>query len=329
MFVSYAQRLEDFHLDALFEGCESGCYVDVGGGHPIADNVSFHFYLKGWSGLIVEPQADLARLYANIRPRDRVVSALVGEAPGEIDFHVVDRLHGFSTTIREIAQGASAFGAGYQTIRMPVFALTPLLAQHGVQDVDFLKIDVEGAEAAVLKGIDWTKTRPKVICIEAVQPGNMAEAWHEWEPILLQAGYKFAYFDALNRFYVAQEHCELAARFPKSPTDWNVVPHFYEFGRAHEARHHPDHALASRLIKGFLASLPERDASEILTLLSRSAPNGVMETGDALRSLLHGSLNKIEIHAAPCSPPPFDDPTRAALGRIAAQYDGGMIVEED
>ena len=45
MQLSYAQNLEDFHLDRVFHDVAAGTYVDVGGGHPVADNVSFWFYL--------------------------------------------------------------------------------------------------------------------------------------------------------------------------------------------------------------------------------------------------------------------------------------------
>ena len=70
MHLSYAQNMEDYHLELIFAGEDDGTYVDVGAGHPVADNVSFHFYLKGWRGLVVEPQEALARLYAHVRPRD-------------------------------------------------------------------------------------------------------------------------------------------------------------------------------------------------------------------------------------------------------------------
>ncbi len=105
MMLSYAQNLEDYYLDQVFAGRSSGTYVDVGGGHPIADNVSFYFYLKGWHGLIVEPQAKLAEAYRGIRPRDQVYQGLAGAADGTIAFHQVDGLHGLSSMDR--AAGAS------------------------------------------------------------------------------------------------------------------------------------------------------------------------------------------------------------------------------
>ena len=43
MHLSYAQNLEDYHLDLIFRDVAAGTYVDVGGGHPVADNVSDRF----------------------------------------------------------------------------------------------------------------------------------------------------------------------------------------------------------------------------------------------------------------------------------------------
>src|SRR5258706_15315329 len=99
MELSYTQNLEDYHLSLAFAGRKSGTYIDVGAGHPVADNGSFWIYARGGRGAVVEPQAELAGLYARLRPRDTAVCGLVGRQNGEIDFHVVDRLHGFSPTV--------------------------------------------------------------------------------------------------------------------------------------------------------------------------------------------------------------------------------------
>ena len=62
----------------------------------------------------------------------------------------------------------------------------------------------------------------------------------------------FAFFDRLNRFYVAQEEAALAARFPPEPAPWDRVQHLWDFGRAPERADHPDHMLAKVLQSGFL-----------------------------------------------------------------------------
>src|SRR5712691_6878162 len=172
MELSYSQNLEDYHLSLAFAGQSTGTYIDVGAGHPVADNVSFWFYERGWHGIVVEPQVALAGLYARLRPRDVAVCGLVGRARGEIDFHEVDRLHGFSTTVEHVARQARQFGVDYRTVRMPVVTLAQLCAEHHVGEIDFLKVDVEGSEADVLAGGDWRRYRPKVIVVEAVTPGS-------------------------------------------------------------------------------------------------------------------------------------------------------------
>ena len=70
---------------------------------------------------------------------------------------------------------------------------------------EFLKVDVEGAEADVLRGADFSRFRPKVIVVEAIKPLSLEPAWDEWEPLLARHGYAYVWDDELNRYYVAEE----------------------------------------------------------------------------------------------------------------------------
>ena len=331
MQLSYAQNLEDYHLDLVFAGQQEGVYVDVGGGHPVADNVSFYFYLEGWRGLVVEPQQGLAEIYAGVRPRDRVASCLAGRAEGEAEFHAVEKLHGFSSMRRENAEGAAQFGAKFATTLKPVRRLAALIEEAGLTRIDFLKIDVEGAEADVLAGMDFRRFRPRVVLIEAVAPGSLGEAWQAWEPELIAQGYAFAFFDRLNRFYVAVEEKDLARRFPPEPASWDCVNHLWDYGRAHERSDHPDAALARALVMGFLAELPLLDPALLARLLARGLPPS---PADAPASTPASSLAGTAEFPRTAPAVPADVPAllatdmlRAALGRIASAYDGGHIME--
>ena len=308
MELSYTQNLEDYHLSLAFPGQKTGTYIDIGGGHPIADNVSFWFYERGWRGIVVEPQPDLAALYARLRPRDVTVCGVVGRASGEIDFHVVERLHGFSTTVEHIARKAEAFGAGYRTVRVPMMTLAELCAAHDPGAIDFLKVDVEGGEADVLAGGDWRRFRPKVIVIEAVMPGSGEPAWGEWEPFLLAQGYRFALFDTLNRFYVAQEQPEIMARLPSERAPWDKVVHMYEIGRAPENPRIPTMRSRTSWRAGSGRACPISTASS--SPRSWRAP--------ARRAAVPArACRQIDTEAF-----------RSALGRIACGYDGGQIVDD-
>jgi FkbM family methyltransferase len=310
MELSYSQNLEDYHLSIAFAGQVTGTYLDIGAGHPIADNVSYWFDERGWCGLIVEPQTKLAALYPRLRPRDVAVTCLIGRECGEADFHVVDRLHGLSTSMEGVAQAAQAFGVGYQSIRTPMTTLAKLCENHNLGTIDFLKIDVEGAEGDVLLGGDWERFRPKVVVAEAVTPMTSEPSWRAWEPFLIAQRYRFCLFDTLNRFYVAEEHPEIMDRFPTERAPWHAVRHMYEIGRAPENEQHPDHALARDLARGFWASLPYLDPRLIASILGRGRQ---IEDGDDLTVL-----------AAMVESEQF----RTALGRIACGYDGGQINEK-
>ena len=306
MPLSYTQNLEDYHLSLAFAGQERGFYIDIGAGHPVADNVSLWFYERGWSGIVAEPIAELANLYNKIRPRDTLYQGLVGRSEGEVDFFHVNRLHGFSTTIELHADVAKEFGADYQRLKLPMLTLEKLCELNRVQQIDFLKIGVEGAESDVLAGNNFNRFRPKVIVAEAVTPGKGEPAWEAYEPLLLANGYKFRLFDTLNRFYVAEECPEIFERLPAERAPWGDVTHMYEIGRAPESANHPDFALAQQLGRGFWAALPHLDQEILRDILARGKrPNDV------------AAFDQVSSPAL-----------RIALGRIACGYDGGQIVQE-
>jgi FkbM family methyltransferase len=307
MDLSYTQNMEDYHLWLAFAGQRTGLYLDIGAGHPIADNVSFWFYERGWQGIIVEPQRNLVDLYAQVRPRDVRVCGLVGARSGQADLHVFDRFHGLSTTIETYAQAAAAHGAPYRTVRLPMVTLAQLCEDNRVTSIDFLKIDVEGAEEEVLSGADWRRFRPKVVVIEAIMPGSGEPAWEQWEPNLLSNGYRFALFDTLNRFYVAEEARDIAARFPAQRAPWDSVRHMYEIGRAPDNPNHPDHALTGILARGFWSILPYLPRDLLAEILERGRAQSQMSTAEFSRAALDS------------------DEFRARLGRIACGYDGGQL----
>lgn len=255
--LSYAQNMEDVVLAQLFEGQKTGFYIDVGGGHAIADNVSFLFYEQGWSGIVVEPQSNLGGLYKQIRPRDVLISALAGRTEGTLELFEATVFHGLSTASVEHAVAAEKAGVAGQRVSKPVTTLAKLCADHAPAEINFLKIDVEGHEAEVLAGNDWTRFRPQVVLVEAIEPLTMLDASHRFEPLIVSNGYRFAFFDNLNRWYVADESAAtLMPRFPQACLPWDSVKHLGEYGPAHTDSQHPDHALAKKLVAAFLAGLP-------------------------------------------------------------------------
>ena len=255
--LSYAQRHEDMHLFRCFGDQATGFYIDIGAGHPVYDNVSFAFYLRGWSGITVEPNSWLTQLSEAVRPRDRHIQSLVGAAPGEATYYLVEDFHGLSTTIESNARAVqNEYGKQSQAQRMPVTTLRALCELHAPGTIDFLKIDVEGAERDVLVGGDWRRFRPKVVVLEALAPVTLTPAWEAWESLLIDQGYDFVFFDGLNRYYVASSHDTLAERLAAAPASFDAIAQFRNFKPALDDPSHPDHGLARLLAGEDMVRLP-------------------------------------------------------------------------
>src|SRR5262249_34047304 len=276
--VSYAQRFEDLYLMRCFGPGSEGFYIDIGSGHPVYDNTSFAFYLKGWRGITVEPNPWLARLTRAVRPRDHHVEALVGARPGEATFYLVNEFHGFSTMIEDHARAARAqFGKTSQPIARPVTTLRELCERGAPRVFDFLKVDVEGAEQGVLLNGDWQSFRPKVVVVEALAPYTLAPAWPAWEPFIAKHGYRYVWFDSLNRYYIAEEAGDLAHRFDAAPAAFDDVFQFRDVKPALDDGAHPDHRLATLLGAPGLAHLPLMDRGVLLELLTAGIASAALE----------------------------------------------------
>lgn len=267
--LSYAQHFEDVYLMRCFRERKDGFYIDVGAGHPVIDNVSFAFYLKGWHGITVEPNPSLAKLSRSVRPRDIGAETLVGAAPGEAKFFLVDDFHGLSTTIGENARAAAEnYGKQSNELTLPVTTLAALCGKHAPQSIDFLKVDVEGAEKDVLEGGDWKRHRPRVVVIEATMPASPEPNWGGWEPFLLSQKYRFVFFDGLNRYYLAEEEAALAAHFEAPVNPFDKAVQLSRYRKALEDGSHPDHKLAGVLAESFLTRAPLISPALMVELLT-------------------------------------------------------------
>lgn len=212
--ISFAQNGEDVVLDRAFQARERGFYIDVGAADPRADNVTRIFYERGWYGVNVEPQrAHFDDLVVD-RPRDVNLHAGVSDEPGELTLYRVPEIPGWSTMNPEFAQRYRNDGFEVVEERIPVLTLTQICEQHAPDQIDILKIDVEGHEAQALKGMDFGRFRPTVVVIEATNP-------HEWEHAFEASGYEMVLWDGVNRFYLApgNEHLEPMLRSPANVLD--------------------------------------------------------------------------------------------------------------
>lgn len=213
--VSYAGNREDVMLRRLFPEGTPGFYVDVGAGHPLQFSVTKHFYDRGWHGINVEPAPRAFEQLELDRTRDVNLNVALSDSEGEALFYEFPpEYSGWSTVSREEAERHLAQdGVPFTERTVRVTTLAAVCEKYVSGPIDFLSVDVEGLEQQVLQGADFSRWRPRVCVIEATVPATTLPTHDKWEGLLIDADYRFAYFDGLNRYYVRIEDAGLMEHF--------------------------------------------------------------------------------------------------------------------
>lgn len=208
---------------------KKGFYVDVGAQDPVRDSVSKAFYEMGWHGINIEPVSVWFEKLSADRPRDINLRVAASSSDGDVTLYEV-KDSGLSTMDVDYAKHYSDDGMEVVEHSVQTRTLSSILADAAVQEIHFLKVDVEGAEESVLRGMDFSEYRPWIILVEARLPNSTRDAFRSWESLIVSAGYTFAWDDGLNRFYYANEHSRLARAFKLPP---NVFDQFVTYDESH------------------------------------------------------------------------------------------------
>jgi len=215
-FISYAQNFEDIMLWRALKHIQHGVYIDIGAQDPTIDSVSLAFYEHGWQGVHVEPTQQYSDKLRMARPDETVLQLAIGNEPGDLTFYEFENT-GLSTADLGIAKRHQEAGFKYKETRVQVISLDALFRLINVNEVHWLKLDVEGMEASVLTSWRGPSILPWILVIESTQPLTQLGSHEDWEHIVLDKGYRYAYSDGLNRFYVSPEHLELIEIFKFPP----------------------------------------------------------------------------------------------------------------
>ena len=183
--MSYAQQGEDLVVENILGAIgvkEPITYLDVGAFDPVFDSNTYAFYKAGGHGVLVEPNPAKIDRLQKARPRDKTLNVGVGLSaePTTGDYYVIGGPSGglLNTFSKEDAEDVQAKSHGQRFIdkvlKMPLVNINTLMREQFAGAPNFLSIDTEGLDLAILKTMDFDRYRPDVICVETVEVGGDA-----------------------------------------------------------------------------------------------------------------------------------------------------------
>lgn len=145
-----------------------GFYVDVGAYDPVRFSNTYFFYLNGWRGINIEPRPGSRALFDRVRPRDTNLEMGISAERGELTYYVVGEDSTMNSFSREFLEHIDMLGAVQREVSVPVLPLSEALSRHlpEGQTIDFMNVDCEGHDLAVLESNDWERFRPRLVVVE-------------------------------------------------------------------------------------------------------------------------------------------------------------------
>jgi FkbM family methyltransferase len=173
----YGQMGQDKFLDtSVFLGMRNGVFVDVGAhdGESLS-NTYFFEKERGWTGLCVEPIPSVFAKLQNLRTRskcyqvaiDRVEKEsmfLLGKGYPEMFSVLTDHLDERHSL--RIQNETRDNGGNTELIPVQTKRLDTLFKEQMITHVNYMSIDVEGAEFGVLHSIDFSTVTFDIIEVE-------------------------------------------------------------------------------------------------------------------------------------------------------------------
>lgn len=178
----YSQNGQDkFLLERVFRGKRNGVFVEIGAHDGVSFSNTFAMEKHwGWKGVAVEPMGKAyAKLLAN--RTCLAIQACVAARAGTVEFIEVDgyseMLSGMVASfdprhVERMEREVAEHGGTVVRQAVPCLSLDDVFSRGGFPEIDYLSVDVEGAEQEVLQVETLRKWPVAVVSAE----NNFAES---------------------------------------------------------------------------------------------------------------------------------------------------------
>jgi len=173
----YSQFNQDIYLEAIFfKGYKNGFYVDVGAHDGVTINNTLYFEKNNnWTGINIEPIKSVFDKLVNNRPNNININCAVCNNDGETEFlcnsGYTEMISGIKDNfdirhLHRLEWENIQYNSTTEIIKVNTKRLETIFDEHSISHINYLSIDVEGAEFEVIKSINFDKVFIDVIGFE-------------------------------------------------------------------------------------------------------------------------------------------------------------------
>lgn len=174
-YRSYSQTGEDsiisFMLKYISDVKKGFTYLDIGCNHYKNLSNTYHFYEKGYRGVLIDANPIFIDDIKKYRPEDTVLNVGIGsEKSDELTFYVVngDGLSSFNKQVIEEAITRTSWLKIEKEIKVPVITIDDVIERYFYYTPTMVSIDIEGNELPILQNMDMEKYRPLIFIVETI-----------------------------------------------------------------------------------------------------------------------------------------------------------------
>jgi len=177
---SYSLFQEDLFIKEYFKKKTKGFFIDVGSYHPLDGNNTHLLYKNGWQGINFDINSYSIKLFEFLRKRDINIHSGISKKKSKLTMFYRKEINMLNTLEEKIAK--IHFKNGYNKKDIQVNTLNFFISKHlkKLKKIDFINIDVEGAELDVLKSLNFKHYQPQLICIEIHNIKKMYDTNYEY-----------------------------------------------------------------------------------------------------------------------------------------------------
>lgn len=183
MSKGYAQLGQDLIASSFFKHYPAirNFFLDIGAFDGIGFSNTHLLFEQGWHGLCVEPvlknYKKLESLYLNTNVITVRAAAADYEGESVLNVATIPWAKDWGSDVSSSSQEVLARWPDYiwEKETVPVMTVNRILERNGVVHTDFVSIDVEGQEIAVLRGFDLQKYQPHLLVVEYSSPQERIE----------------------------------------------------------------------------------------------------------------------------------------------------------